>query len=47
VDFFAALYSYEILQTTFKKLKVIRSSDKVPEMFVRFLSDLEFLNRFS
>ena len=47
MDFFAALCSYEIFHTTFKKIKVLRSSGKVPDIFVRFLSNLEFLDGFS
>jgi hypothetical protein len=35
MNFFAALSSYKIFQTTFKKIKVLRSLRKVPD----FLSD--------
>jgi hypothetical protein len=47
MDFLAALSSYKIFHTTFKQIKAPRSASKVPDIFVRFLSKLGFLDRFS
>jgi hypothetical protein len=42
----AAFSSYKIFHTTVNKIEVLRSAHKVPDIFVRFLSNLVFLDRF-